>query len=189
MKRVGYYDFMTLVLGLEPPNSPKHLKTQPCKLETQPNPHGVILGLYWGNLGTMENRMETIISYRAFTGVVSSHPAPCALNPKPLIPKPLLPNAPCALGYVEFFSWADSDAHAIHAVLTLRMLRIMWFVRILRLAAIGVVLKGPRTQIIESLYGGYKGVYRDIRGLYEGPRTQIMGFKGPNTITLMVCGP
>jgi len=34
-------------------------------------------------------------------------------------------------GYFEFFSWADKDA--IHTVLALRMLRVMWFIRILRL--------------------------------------------------------
>ena len=36
--------------------------------------------------------------------------------------------------------------------------------------------KGPRTQITGSLEEGYRGIKRDVWGLYKGPRTQIIGF-------------
>ena len=31
--------------------------------------------------------------------------------------------------------------------------------------------KGPRTQIIGSLKRGFRGLYKDIRELFKGPRT------------------
>ena len=52
--------------------------------------------------------------------------------------------------------------------------------------------KGPRTQqIIGSVQRGYRGMYRDLWGLYKGPRTQIMGLWGPNTVhsIVIVFGP
>ena len=47
----------------------------------------------------------------------------------------------------------------------------------------------PRTQIIGSPERGHRGMYRDMWGLYKGPRTQIIGFQGPNTIICVVFGP
>ena len=49
--------------------------------------------------------------------------------------------------------------------------------------------KGTRTQRIGSLYRGYRGIYRDLWGLYKGPRTKRIGLQVPNTIPITVFGP
>ena len=38
----------------------------------------------------------------------------------------------------------------------------------------------------KGVLGGYIGIYGDY---YKGPRTQIMGLKGPNAIHIIVFGP
>ena len=49
--------------------------------------------------------------------------------------------------------------------------------------------KGPRTHIIgKGMKGGYRGIHKDIWGLYKVYRTQIIGVLGPKSLIFMVFG-